>query len=171
MLFRSFMADGALYVTGRSKDVMILRGRNIYPQDIEAAAEAAHPALRPDCSAAFLIEDTDAAGKDRRALVLVSEVAHRYLREPPMAEIADAVRAVISRDYGQSVSVIALLKPGTLPKTTSGKIQRQLCKARFVTGELSLIAEDRLGPAFWLETLANSNPEQRSHASQISLST
>ena len=165
-----FMADGALYVTGRSKDVMILRGRNIYPQDIEAAAEDAHPALRPDCSAAFLIEDTDAAGKDRRALVVVSEVAHRYLREPPMAEIADAVRAVVSRDHGQSVSVIALLKPGTLPKTTSGKIQRQLCKARFVAGELSLIAEDRLGPAFWLETLANSKPELRSHAAQISLS-
>ena len=139
-----FVRQGELFVTGRIKDVMILRGKNHYPQDLEAVAQAAHPGLRADCGAAFLIEQGD-----RQAVVLVHEVTHRYLHAPPLAEIAGAVRAAASREHGLHVAVVALLRPGSLPKTTSGKIQRRLTKARYLSDDLPLLGEDRHGPAFW----------------------
>lgn len=139
-----FVRQGELFVTGRIKDVMILRGKNHYPQDLEATAQAAHPGLRPDCGAAFLIEQGD-----RQAVVLVHEVTHRVLQAPPLAEIAAAVRAAASREHGLHVAAVALLRPGTLPKTTSGKIQRRQTRQLYLTGDLPLLGEDRHGPAFW----------------------
>ena len=142
-----FARQGELFVTGRIKDVMILRGKNHYPQDLETTAQAAHPGLRADCGAAFLIEQDD-----RQAVVLVHEVTHSHLQAPPLAEIAGAVRAAASREHGLHVAVVALLRPGSLPKTTSGKIQRRQTRARFLAGELALLGEDRHGPAFWRPT-------------------
>jgi hypothetical protein len=76
-------------------------------------------------------------------------VTHRHLQDPPLAEIAGAVRAAASREHGLHGAVVALLRPGSLPKTTSGKIQRRLTKARYLSGDLPILCEDRHGPAFW----------------------
>jgi acyl-CoA synthetase (AMP-forming)/AMP-acid ligase II len=144
-----FVQGAEVFVTGRIKDVLIVKGRNHYPQDLEATAQASHPGLRPDCGAAFLVEGPDGAGRDRQALVIVHEVTAAVLRAPPVAEIAGAMRAAISRDHGLHLAVVALIRPGSLPKTTSGKLQRARTRAAFLAGTLPLLAEDRHGPAFW----------------------
>ena len=157
-----FLAEDALFVTGRIKDVMIVKGRNHYPQDIEGTCYACHADLRRDGSAAFLIEHSPgegdpAGGRDRQAVVVVAEVAPRIMRDPPMAEIAGAIRSAVSRDHGLHVAVVALLKPGSLPKTTSGKVQRSRCKAQYLAGALQVLAEDRHGPAFWRQAVAGAD--------------
>ena len=140
------VADGELYVTGRIKDVMIIRGRNHYPQDVEATVQAAHPALRTDCGAAFLIE-TDA----KQALFVVNEVERSVLRDVPVREIAGAVRASVSLAHGLHVTGVVLLKTAGVPKTSSGKIQRRLTRARYMSGELRIVGEDLHGRRFWEE--------------------
>ena len=132
-----FIADGELYVTGRLKEVLIVRGRNHYPQDIEQTAEASHPALRPGCGAAFLAGEN---GSER--LVLVQELQKKYLRDPPLKEIARCLREAVALEHGLQLAVVVLLKTGTLPKTSSGKIQRRLCRARYLEGRLAAVASD-----------------------------
>jgi acyl-CoA synthetase (AMP-forming)/AMP-acid ligase II len=153
-----------LFVTGRIKDVIILRGRNHYPQDIEATAQASHPGLRPDCGAVFLIEEAATQTmRDRQAVILVQEVDHSILRAPPVADIAGAVRAAVSKEHGLHIAAVALLRPGSLPKTTSGKVQRRQSKARYIAGDLFILGEDRHGPAFWSpaesQTVAVTEPD------------
>ncbi|MER7169897.1 AMP-binding protein [Streptomyces mesophilus] len=127
-----FQLDGRLVVTGRHKDLLIVRGRNHYPHDIEFTAEHAHPALRVGCSAAFQVPDDSA--EDR--LVLVMEV-----RGPSEtadgAEIAARVREAVALVHGLRAHTILLVRAGTVPKTSSGKIQRSLCRARYLAGELT----------------------------------
>lgn len=152
-----FLDRGEVFVTGRIKDVMILKGRNHYPQDIEATVQASHDALRPDGGAAFLIERPDATGRDRQVLVVVHEVTGPALRDLTLSrdvilpQIAGAARAALSRDHGLHLAVMALIRPGQLPRTTSGKIRRRATRDAFLTGDLALLAEDRHGPAFWRE--------------------
>lgn len=133
--------DGELYVTGRLKDVIIVKGRNHYPQDIEETCVAAHPALRADGGAVFVVERGE-----KETLVLVSEVQPSAFRDPPLAEIADAVRAAVSEHHGLHLAVVALLRPGALPKTTSGKVQRRQARATYLDGSLAVLIEDRHGP-------------------------
>jgi acyl-CoA synthetase (AMP-forming)/AMP-acid ligase II len=133
--------DGALYVTGRLKDVIIVKGRNHYPQDIEETAAAAHPALRPDAGAAFLVERGE-----KQSLVLVTEIAASYFRDPPVTEMAAALRSAISEHHGLHLAVLALIKPGSLPKTTSGKVQRGQAMTAYLDGALAVLTEDRHGP-------------------------
>lgn len=148
-----FLANDALFVTGRIKDVIITKGRNHYPQDIEATVYASHVDLRRDSGAAFLIEEADTGAdndnRDRQAVILVAEVEARVLRDPPVAALAGAIRSAVSQEHGLHIAVVALLKPGTLPKTTSGKVQRSKCKALYLAGDLQILAEDRHGKAFW----------------------
>jgi acyl-CoA synthetase (AMP-forming)/AMP-acid ligase II len=129
--------DGELFVTGRLKEVMIVRGRNHYPQDIEHTAERGHPALRPGCGAAFL-----AGGERGERLVLVQELRKEYLDAPPVSDIARGVREAVALEHGLQVSSLVLLRTGTLPKTSSGKIQRRLCHAHYLEGRLEKVAED-----------------------------
>lgn len=136
--------DGAeLYVTGRLKDVLIIRGRNHYPQDIEATAESSHAALLPAGSAAILIERD---GNERLALVL--EVRRQYVAAPDIADIAAAVRREVVRRHGLQVASLVLLKPGVLPRTTSGKVRRRECRTRLVAGDLPTLAETSHGNPF-----------------------
>ncbi|NNJ93262.1 MAG: fatty acyl-AMP ligase, partial [Halobacteria archaeon] len=128
-----FMEDGELYVTGRIKELMIIRGKNHYPQDIEATAEKSHPALRPAASAAFLLED------DFPQLVLVHEVARQHMADPDVEGIAASIRESVTCGHGLRVSTVILLRPGMLPKTSSGKIRRGECKKRLITGALPVI--------------------------------
>jgi acyl-CoA synthetase (AMP-forming)/AMP-acid ligase II len=132
-----FIADGELYVTGRLKEVLIVRGRNHYPQDIEQTAEASHPALRPGCGAAFLAGEN---GSER--LVVVQELRKKYLRDPPLKEIARRLREAVALEHGLQLAVVVLLKTGTLPKTSSGKIQRRLCRALYLERRLAAVASD-----------------------------
>ncbi|HKS08829.1 MAG TPA: amino acid adenylation domain-containing protein [Pyrinomonadaceae bacterium] len=131
-----FLHDGELYVTGRLKDLIIIRGLNHYPQDVEQTAELSHAALRPGCNAAFSLE---VEGEER--LVIVQEV-HRN-RAVEDKEIVDAIRQRVTEEHEVQVYSVALIRQGTITKTSSGKIQRNACKRAFVTGKLEVEFEWR----------------------------
>jgi acyl-CoA synthetase (AMP-forming)/AMP-acid ligase II len=127
--------DGELYITGRIKDVIIIRGINHYPQDIEATAQESHPALRRHGGAAFAV--LDARGEER--LVVVQEVERTQRHQVPIDEILGSVREAISNEHEIAVHEIVLIRPGTVPKTTSGKIQRSLTRQLWQQGALDVI--------------------------------
>lgn len=129
-----FLVDRELYVTGRLKDLIIIRGLNHYPQDIELSVEKSHPALRPDCGAVFTVERDG-----REALVVVQEVERR--QEAEADQIFEAVRREVSRDHELVVDAIVLIKAGSMPKTSSGKIQRHAARAEFLAGTLEVVAD------------------------------
>lgn len=130
-----FVREGLLFITGRLKDIIIIAGRNYYPQDIEFTVDRAHPAVRLNCGAAFSIEQ-DA----QERLVTVNEIHRQYLATDP-GKIADAIREAVAQEYEIGVWIVCLLKPGGIPKTSSGKIQRQFCKQKFLAGELQLLGK------------------------------
>lgn len=131
-----FLLDGELFVTGRIKDVIIIRGRNHYPQDIERTVEQSHPALRPGCGAAFVVE---LKGAER--LIIVQEVERSYLRKLKIDEVVGDIRQAVTSGHELQVYAVALIKPGRIPKTSSGKIQRHACQAGFIAGSLDVIEE------------------------------
>ncbi len=125
-----FVHDGELFVTGRLKDVLVIRGRNHYPQDIEATVQSLHSALRADGGAAFEI------GCDGEArLVVVQEVARRAL-DVDVATLAGDIRQAIAERHDLQLHDIKFLAPGSLPRTTSGKVQRHACRAAYERGTL-----------------------------------
>jgi non-ribosomal peptide synthase protein (TIGR01720 family) len=130
-----FLHGGELFISSRLKDLIILRGRNHYPQDLERTAEGSHPALRSGCSAAFSIEQE---GEER--LVLVAEVEGREGQPVEPAEIFTAMRRALTGQHEVAPAAIALLPRGTVPKTSSGKIQRHACRAAFLAGTLEALA-------------------------------
>lgn len=128
-----FLLDGELFVTGRSKDMVIIRGRNYYPQDIEATVEQCHPAIRrPGCVTAFSAEIASA-----EQLVVVAEVERRYRDRLDFAEVVTQIRQAIATHHQLQVYAICLLQTGSIPKTSSGKIQRHACRTGFLTGTLT----------------------------------
>lgn len=120
--------DGELFVTGRAKDLIIIRGRNLYPQDVERTAQAAHEAV--DAGAAFSIVDD---GEER--LVVVHQV-HREHRRGDLAPVVRALRAAVVDEHEVDPYAVVLLQPGALPLTSSGKVQRALCRELFQAGRL-----------------------------------
>jgi acyl-CoA synthetase (AMP-forming)/AMP-acid ligase II len=141
-----FLDGGELFVTGRLKDLIIIRGRNLYPQDIELTVERSHPALRAGCGAAFSIE----LGEEER-LVVVQEherTAGDSPLEPDRIEaIAEAVRRAVAEQHEAQVQQLVLLRAGTIPKTSSGKIQRRACRAALLAGKLEVLGASVLGGA------------------------
>ena len=132
-----FVAEGELFVTGRLKDLIILRGRNHYPQDIELAVERSHAALRPGCVAAFAVERE---GEERLAVVAEVHREHRQDDEAEIAGIVAAIRRAVADEHEVAPAAVVLLRPATLPKTSSGKIQRHACRAGYLAGTLAAIA-------------------------------
>lgn len=132
-----FEHAGELFVVGRLKDVLILHGRNYQPGDVEAMAEAADERLRPHCSAAFTL-DVDGSAR----LALVAEA--RDARADGLADAMHAVRRGVADGLDLQLHTVAICARGGVPKTTSGKIQRLLCRAQYLDGALPLIAESRL---------------------------
>lgn len=132
-----FLSNGELFITGRLKDVIIMRGRNCYPQDIEATVENAHPAVRLGTCAAFSI-----VAENEERLVVVAEIDHRYqpasetLMEPDT--IMKMIREAVAIEHDLQVTHIRLLRVGGSQKTSSGKIQRSACRAKFLDGSLNL---------------------------------
>lgn len=127
-----FLHNGELFITGRAKDLIIIRGRNLYPQDIELTAERRHPALRLGSGAAFTVE----VDKEER-LVVVQELEFRA--KPNVEEVTAAIRQAIAEEYEVQTHAVVLIKPGSIPKTSSGKIQRRACRANFLDGKLDVL--------------------------------
>jgi acyl-CoA synthetase (AMP-forming)/AMP-acid ligase II len=125
-----FVRDGELFVTGRLKDVLIIHGRNHYPQDIEATVQAVHPAFRAGSGAAF---ETGPDGQPR--LVVVQEVDRRT-RGLDLAELIGDIRQAVAEHHELQVHDVQFLEPGSLPKTSSGKIQRHACRTAYERGTL-----------------------------------
>ena len=119
--------DGELFITGRLKDVVIIRGKNHYPQDIEQTVQNSHPALKSDSGAAFSVE---VEGEEK--VVVVQEVERTHLRKLNHGEVIGNIRQNLTSSHGLQVHDVVLIKPGTLPKTSSGKIQRYRCRAKFL---------------------------------------
>jgi len=128
-----FLEAGELFVTGRSKDLIIVRGRNHYPQDLELTAERSAPVLRPGCGAAFTVE---VEGEER--LVLVQEVERGADLDPQA--VAQALREAVSGEHEIHVHQVVLIQAGSLPKTSSGKVQRHACRRAFLEGRLETVA-------------------------------
>lgn len=150
-----FLQDGELFVTGRIKDLLIIRGRNHYPQDIELTIEQAHPALQSAGSAAFTVE---VEGEEQ--LVVVCE-AQRTSRHVDIEEVAQAARQAVAEQHELQLYGIVLLKPGYLPRTSSGKVQRGACRIAFLDGTLTELGRDILNKVVTTQMVENEfNREQ-----------
>lgn len=130
-----FIQDGELFVTGRIKDLIIIRGTNHYPQDIEWTVQQLHPALRPDYGATFSIEID---GEER--LVVVQEV-ERQQQNIDFDQVIGEIRQAIAEQHELQVYAVVLAKPGNILKTSSGKIQRRACRASFLAGTLDVLED------------------------------
>lgn len=128
-----FLRDGELFVTGRLKDLMVIDGRNHYPQDLELSAELSHWALRPGCTAAFSVD----GGVTGEQPVVVAETAPEAAGESE--KITDLIRSAIGEAHGLALRDVVLVHPGTIPKTSSGKIQRRASRAAYLDGTLSVV--------------------------------
>ncbi|HEY4940172.1 MAG TPA: AMP-binding protein [Rhizomicrobium sp.] len=146
------MLQGELYVTGRLKDLMIVRGANHYPQDLEETATASHPALAGALAAAFPL-----SGEDEDQVALIAEVP-RGLAEAP-AQLAAAIRREVTAAHGLGLAAVALASPGGLPRTSSGKIQRRETRERFEADKLDLVG------VFW--TSRETEPSATATAAMI----
>lgn len=135
-----FLHHGELYITGRIKDMMILWGRNRYPQEIETTVDTCHPAIRSGFGAAFSIETE--LGEQ---LIIAYEIERRYLRELNVEEVVNAIRQTVAEQNTVDVFGVVLLKTGSIPKTTSGKIQRRQCRTQFLAGSLEVVGQWQLG--------------------------
>jgi acyl-CoA synthetase (AMP-forming)/AMP-acid ligase II/acyl carrier protein len=138
-----FMETGELYPTGRLKDLIIVRGGNYYPQDIEWISEAAHPALRRGFAAAFGVE---VEGEER--LVVVAEVDRRYRKASvqQLESVASSIRQAVAGEFELETYCVQLLTPGSVHRTSSGKVQRRKCRADFLAGQLETVWESWLSP-------------------------
>jgi acyl-CoA synthetase (AMP-forming)/AMP-acid ligase II len=136
------LADGELFVTGRCKELIIIDGSNHYPPDLEATAEAAHPAIRRGSCAVVAVDDGD-----RERVVVLAELTGRAIRDAARggdtvdgdAEVTGALRRALSSGHGVALDDVVLLRPGSLPVTSSGKLQRVACRSRYLAGQF----EDR----------------------------
>jgi acyl-CoA synthetase (AMP-forming)/AMP-acid ligase II len=130
---------GELYITGRIKDMIIIDGRNHYPQDIEATTAEASPRVRSGYVAAFSVPANEVAGASAdevgERVVIVAERAPGAGRADPQSVI-DAIRAAVSRRHNLPLADVLLVAAGVIPRTTSGKLARQACRALYLNGEL-----------------------------------
>jgi acyl-CoA synthetase (AMP-forming)/AMP-acid ligase II len=127
-----YRKDGSLFVTGRLKDLIILRGRNYAPHDLETEAEGCHPGLQPGGGAAFTLTEGD-----QERLILAFELKREWRRRTDEWDSVEAaVRAASARSYQLRVDDVVLLPPGTLPRTSSGKVRRAQCRADYLEGRL-----------------------------------
>lgn len=129
-----FLRDGNLYITGRYKDLLILNGSNHFPQDIEWTVSAASAAIRKDCVAAFALQDDN-------ELVIVAELQSDYAGIPDAGAIYSDISIAVSKEHELLPRHIVLIKPSTLPKTSSGKVQRSETRRLFMEGGLSVMAQ------------------------------
>ena len=153
-----FVRDGELYVTGRLKDIVIVNGRNIYPQDVEALVEEVAEILAPNRCAVFGLEeqgegrDGRQGGHERLAIVIEADKSLVRLARQGAVDgaslaqldaLAQRIRGAVAARFGVSVELLAFVRPGTFPRTSSGKLQRARCKALAARGELDIVYAGR----------------------------
>ncbi|MFF5186998.1 fatty acyl-AMP ligase [Streptomyces sp. NPDC000345] len=122
--------DGQLIVTGRLKDLIVVDGRNHYPQDVEATAQEAHPAVRRDRLAAFAVP----GAQGERVAIVAEHVRTTSLVGLDVPALVRAVRAAVSVGHGLRLADVVLVPPGTVPRTSSGKVSRALTRERYLAG-------------------------------------
>ncbi|WP_392533894.1 AMP-binding protein [Nostoc sp. C117] len=142
-----FLKDHELFITGRLKDVIIVRGQNYYPQDIEWTVSQSHPALRPSFGAAFTVEV-----KGEEQLVIVQEVERTWRRKLDVEMVVRSIRKAVSQEHQLQIYAIVLLDTGSVPKTSSGKIQRSACRSAFLGKSLKVVSS-------WSENSLNQTSE------------
>jgi len=134
-----FLLDGELYVTGRIRDLIILRGRNYDPAEVELACEDAAPELRRHCGAAFGVQPDGGDGTEDQRLVVVYEVGDDPQR--PYEAVIQAMRQAVARRLELQLGAVVLVRPRTIPKTSSGKLQRGACRLQYLSGDLDAVGE------------------------------
>ena len=131
-----FVFERQLYITGRCDDLLIVRGLNHHPQDLEATARRSHPLLDAGFGAAFAIDHPEG-----QRLALVHEVMRHGNTD--FAPVLQAARTAVLAAHGLTLHSLVLVRSGTIPKTSSGKVQRRACRSAFLAGELKILAEHR----------------------------
>ncbi|MFL1493541.1 non-ribosomal peptide synthetase [Pseudomonas antarctica] len=131
-----FIREGEVYITGRLKDLLIVRGHNLYPQDIEQTIEREVEVVRKGRVAAFAVNDQGLEG-----IGIAAEISRSVQKILPPEALIKAIRQAVAEAYQQAPSVVVLLNPGALPKTSSGKVQRSACALRHADGSLDSYAQ------------------------------
>ncbi len=131
-----FMRVGEVYITGRLKDLLIVRGHNLYPQDIEQTIEREVEVVRKGRVAAFAVNDQGLEG-----IGIAAEISRSVQKILPPEALIKAIRQAVAEAYQEAPSVVVLLNPGALPKTSSGKVQRAACGLRHADGSLDSYAQ------------------------------
>ena len=134
-----FFHNGELFICGRLKDLIIVGGRNFYPQDLEMTAETTSIQFRPGCSAAFSIDPTGNGGEEVALIMELRVVPGANDIQQVCNPLADQVRAAINQEHSLGISEIIFLQTKTVPKTTSGKIARSWCRKAFLAGTLKVV--------------------------------
>ncbi|WP_367254171.1 non-ribosomal peptide synthetase [Pseudomonas sp. stari2] len=130
-----FIRDGELFITGRLKDMLIVRGHNLYPQDIEKTVENEVEVVRKGRVAAFAVNRNGEEG-----IGIAAEISRSVQKILPPEALIKAIRQAVAETYQEAPSVVVLLNPGALPKTSSGKLQRSACRNRLANGSLDSYA-------------------------------
>jgi acyl-CoA synthetase (AMP-forming)/AMP-acid ligase II len=130
-----FLHNGELFICGRLKDLIIIGGRNYYPQDIEATAEASSDRVRPGCSAAFTIDTTHEGGEEVGLVMELKEV----MSESACQALVSSIRAAVNQEHALGLAVIVFVQPRTNLKTSSGKIARRMCRKALASGSLKMV--------------------------------
>jgi acyl-CoA synthetase (AMP-forming)/AMP-acid ligase II len=146
-----FLADGQLYVTGRLKDLIIVRGRHIYPQDVEDTVAAAHPAVRAGCVAAFSTSEGTGEG-----IAIAAEV--KMAARQDATAVIEAIRRAVAAAHGVGATEVFLLPGRAMPKTSSGKLQRAGCRAGIANGSIAVVAQWRADQASPVEPIEQASP-------------
>jgi acyl-CoA synthetase (AMP-forming)/AMP-acid ligase II len=133
-----FLRSGEVFVTGRCKDLIIIRGDNYYPNDIEVTVQDCHPELLSGRGAVFAVTPESAAAEQ---LVVVQEVALPQVSDVELTEIVTAMQTAINEHHGIQADSVVLVEPMRIPTTSSGKIQRGHCRQQFLDGDLETLAE------------------------------
>ena len=133
-----FLYESHLYVTGRRKDLIIVKGKNYYPQDVEVTVEKSHEDLQPGGGAAFAIVVDDV-----EQLVVVQEVKREARKNFDLKEVSKKIRFAIARDQGIRAYAVVIIRPYSLPKTSSGKVMRHAALEQFLDDELKIVGEWR----------------------------
>lgn len=128
------VVDGELYVTGRLKDIMIVAGRNLYPQDIERVSQQVNP-LFGFCTA-FSVGETAPMGGGREQAVLIQEIRTSGAYDLDLAALAASVHETVAKEFEIAVAGVLLVRPGTVRRTTSGKVQRSAMRKLFMRGAI-----------------------------------
>ena len=131
-----FLSGGQLFVTGRIKELIILRGRNLYPEDVELIVDDAHEALQARGCVAFSVEQ-----EGLESLIIAVELRRSAMKNPPQESIMSAIRLKVAHGFGVNPDKILLLRPFTIPRTSSGKPRRLAVRESYLNGTLATLNE------------------------------